>query len=165
MKFRENVSNDFWPFFLKMVLRKKTKQKVTALAVCLRLAADSGLAPPAGSLTVVGEDGASSGHEVPRGEAVQLPGKPAEHLLLRPAASQEYVDYSLLSHSSVFTNCGIVSFKSLYKPQLHLPKQKVPCGGGSPAPRLLSQRLTAARWRRRLCVSCALCTASASGTP
>lgn len=69
------------------------------------------------------------------------------------------------NHASVFTNCAAVCFKSLFEPPLHPPEQKVPCGGESPAPRLRSQPLTAARWRRRSCASCALCTASASGTP
>lgn len=68
-------------------------------------------------------------------------------------------------HSSVFTNCAVVCFKSLFKRPLHPPKQKVPCEGGSPAPRLRSRLLTAARWRRRSCASCALCTALASGMP
>lgn len=49
---------------------------------------------PAGSLALVGQDRALSGHEVPGGKVVQLLGKPTKHLLLRPTTSQRYGDES-----------------------------------------------------------------------
>lgn len=67
-------------------------QLLVTLGLFACVSADPGSAPPAGSLAIMGKDGASSGHEVLSGEAVQLLGKPTKHLLLRPAASQKCVD-------------------------------------------------------------------------
>lgn len=58
------------------------------------VSSDPGTTSPAGSLALMGKDGALPGHEVPGGEAVQLLGKPTKHLLLRPATSQRCVDES-----------------------------------------------------------------------
>lgn len=49
---------------------------------------DPGTASPAGSPALMGQDRTLSGHEVPGGKVVQLLGKSAEHLLIRPATSQ-----------------------------------------------------------------------------
>lgn len=68
-----------------------------ALALCVFLShllnispcvfSDPGTASLAGSLALMGQDGALSGHEVLGGEVVQLLRKPFKHLLLRPATS------------------------------------------------------------------------------
>lgn len=55
---------------------------------------DPGTASLAGSLALMGQDGALSGHEVLGGEVVQLLRKPFKHLLLRPATSQRCVHES-----------------------------------------------------------------------
>lgn len=70
------------------------KEKVEVyLCTCL-VPPDPCTTSPAGSLTLMGQDGAFSGYEVPGGEVVQLLGKPAKHLLLGPASPQRCVDKS-----------------------------------------------------------------------
>ena len=73
-----------------------------------RVFSDPGSTSAAGSLALMGEDRALSGHEVPGGEVVQLLGQPFKHLLLRPATSQRYVDESrtdLFWKADVFFDC------------------------------------------------------------
>lgn len=91
---------------------------------------DPGPAAPPGSPALMGQDGALSGHEVLGGEAVQLLGKSAEHLLIRPAPSQRYDSESSFTlidclHCNVYFKIATFSL------------QRVPSEGGNPALRRL----------------------------
>lgn len=65
---------------------------------------DPGASSPSGRPALVGQDGALAGHEVLGGEVVQLPGKPPNHLLLRPAASQRHGPESRIQSSVCFNS-------------------------------------------------------------
>lgn len=96
------------------------------------MSSDPGPAASPGSPALMGQDGALAGHEVPGGEVVQLLGKSAEHLLVRPAPPQRCDPRIQLDMKFSCLHCNFCILKLL--PSF---PQRVPSEGGSPALRRL----------------------------